>query len=103
MLKRDLIATVIKTFFEELDDVRDGAKTTGSDISAYTGFYTSRFDRERDWFVKAGVPEITTFFADDPIYKLEMLIELMYRDARKLTDAEIQAVMYRKLLNCMRS
>ena len=26
MLARDLIATVIKTFFEELDDVRDGKR-----------------------------------------------------------------------------
>ena len=31
MLSRDLIATVIKTFFEELDDVRDGGKRIGDE------------------------------------------------------------------------
>lgn len=91
MLSRDLIATIIKTFFEELNDVRDGGK-------AYADFYTSYFNRNREWFLQASVPEITTFFADDPIYKLEMLAELMYRDARKLTDAEIQGIMYRKII-----
>ena len=39
-----------------------------------------------------------TFFADDPIYKLEMLTELIYRDARRLTDAGIQAILYRKII-----
>lgn len=97
MLSRDLIATVIKTFFEELDDVRDGGKQNGEE-SLYAGFYTSYFARERDWFIQAPVTEITTFFADDPIYKLEMLTELIYRDARRLTDAEIQGAMYRKII-----
>ena len=38
MLARDLIATVIKTFFEELDDVRDG-KRQMNDESPYAGMY----------------------------------------------------------------
>ena len=97
MLSRDLIATVIKTFFEELDDVRDGGKRNG-DESLYAGFYSSYFARDRDWFIQASVKEITTFFADDPIYKLEMLTELIYWDARRLTDAGIQAILYRKII-----
>lgn len=97
MLSRDLIATVIKTFFEELDDVRDGGSRKEQNIS-YAGFYDSYFHRSREWFLQASVPEITTFLADDPIYKLEMLTELMYRDARRLSDAEIQGIMYRKII-----
>lgn len=97
MLKRDLIATVIKTFFEQLDDVRDGGKPQAQE-SLYAEFYESHFNQERAWFFNSPVAEITTFFADDPIYKLEMLTELLYRDARRLTDAEIQAVMYRKII-----
>lgn len=97
MLSRDLIATVIKTFFEELDNVRDGGKHIENE-SPYADFYISHFNKDRDWFLKSDVSEITTFFADDPIYKLEMLTELLYRDARKLTDAEIQAIMYRKII-----
>ena len=90
MLARDLIAIVIKTFFEELDDVRDG-KRQMNDESPYAGMYASYFNKDRDWFIQADTGEITTFFADDPIYKLEMLTELIYRDARRLTDAGIQA------------
>lgn len=97
MLARDLIATVLKTFFEELDDVRDG-KRQANDESPYTGMYASYFNKDRDWFIRADAKEITTFFADDPIYKLEMLTELIYRDARRLTDAGIQAVLYRKII-----
>lgn len=97
MLARDLIATVIKTFFEELDDVRDGKRQT-SDESPYAGMYASYFNKDRDWFIQADTEEITTFFADDPIYKLEMLTELIYRDARRLADAEIQAILYRKII-----
>lgn len=97
MLSRDLIATVIKTFFEELDDIRDGGRKT-TDESLYAGLYTSYFNKERDWFMQAPVSEITTFFVDDPIYKLEMLTELLYRDTRRLTDAEIQCIMYRKII-----
>lgn len=97
MLSRDLIATVIKTFFEELDDVRDGGKREGKE-SPYAGFYSLYFNKEREWFMQASVSEITTFFADDPIYKLEMLTELLYRDARRLTDAELQGILYRKLV-----
>ena len=95
MLARDLIATVIKTFFEELDDVRDG-KRQMNDESPYAGMYASYFNKDRDWFIQADTEEITTFFADDPIYKLEMLTELIYWDARRLTDAGIQAILYRK-------
>lgn len=97
MLARDLIATVIKTFFEELDDVRDG-KRQMNDESPYAGMYASYFNKDRDWFIQADTEEITTFFADDPIYKLEMLTELIYRDARTLTDAGIQAILYRKII-----
>ena len=97
MLARDLIATVIKTFFEELDDVRDG-KRQMNDESPYAGMYASYFNKDRDWFIQADTEEITTFFADDPIYKLEMLTELIYRDARRLTDAGIQATLYRKII-----
>ena len=97
MLSRDLIATVIKTFFEELDDVRKGGKQSEAG-SVYSGFYVSYFNKEREWFLRSEVSEITVFFADDPIYKLEMLTELLYRDARKLTDAEIQGIMYRKII-----
>lgn len=97
MLSKDLIATVIKTFFEELDNVRDGGKQE-SEASPYAGFYLSYFSREREWFIKADAAEITAFFADDPVYKLEMLTELIYRDARKLTNAEIQGIMYRKII-----
>lgn len=97
MLSKDLIATVIKTFFEELDNVRDGGKQEAG-ASPYAGFYLSYFSREREWFIKADTAEITAFFADDPVYKLEMLTELIYRDARKLTDAEIQGIMYRKII-----
>ena len=97
MLARDLIATVIKTFFEELDDVRDG-KRQMNDESPYAGMYASYFNKDRDWFIQADTEEITTFFADDPIYKLEMLTELIYRDARRLRDAGIQAILYRKII-----
>lgn len=97
MLARDLIATVIKTFYEELDDVREGGRRTET-VSSYAGFYSSYFKREREWFMSAGTAEITVFFADDPIYKLELLTELMYRDARQLEDAEIQGIMYRKII-----
>ena len=97
MLARDLIATVIKTFFEELDDVRDG-KRQMNDESPYAGMYASYFNKDRDWFIQADTEEITTFFADDPIYKLEMLTELIYRDARRLTDAGRQAILYRKII-----
>ena len=97
MLARDLIATVIKTFFEELDDVRDG-KRQMNDESPYAGMYASYFNKDRDWFIQADTEEITTFFADDPIYKLEMLTELIYWDARWLTDAGIQAILYRKII-----
>lgn len=97
MLARDLIATVIKTFFEELDDVRDG-KRQMNDESPYAGMYASYFNKDRDWFIQADTEEITTFFADDPIYKLEMLTELIYRDARRLTYAGIQAILYRKII-----
>ena len=97
MLARDLIATVIKTFFEELDDVRDG-KRQMNDESPYAGMYASYFNKDRDWFIQADTEEITTFFADDPIYKLEMLTEWIYRDARRLTDAGFQAILYRKII-----
>ena len=65
MLARDLIATVIKTFFEELDDVRDG-KRQMNDESPYAGMYASYFNKDRDWFIQADTEEITTFFADEP-------------------------------------
>ena len=97
MLSRDLIATVIKTFFEELDDVRDGGRPEGQE-AAYAGLYTTYFNKERSWFLQVTASEITTFFADDPVYKLEMLTELMYRDASSLTDIEVQRIIYQKVL-----
>lgn len=89
MLSRDLRATVIKTFFEELEDVREGG---------FGHLYVSYFGRDRDWFLQADVKEITTFLIDDPLYKIEMLTELLYRDARTLTDVEIQGILYRKII-----
>lgn len=97
MLSRDLIATVIKTFFQELDDVRDGGKHEVCE-SPYNGFYRLYFDRDRAWFIQASGAEITTFLADDPIHKLEMLAELMYRDAKGLTETRVQGVMFRKII-----
>lgn len=92
MLSRDLIATVVKTFFEELEEVRDGGD------ASYEWFYTTYFQRQRDWFLQASGREITAFLADDPIHKLEMLTELLYRDARSLADADMQRVIYQKVL-----
>lgn len=97
MLAKDLIASVIKTFFEELDDIRDGNRKVQVE-SPYAEMYTSYFVKDRTWFMQADVKEITLFFADDPVYKLEMLVELLFRDARKVADAEIQAAMYRKII-----
>lgn len=97
MLSRDLTASVIKTFFEELGDVRDGRRQENT-AYPYAGLYMPYFHQEREWFVKADVKEITDLLADDPIAKLEMLAELLYRDARCLTDAEVQGVMFRKIL-----
>ena len=97
MLSRDLTASVIKTFFEELGDVRDGRQQENT-AYPYAGLYMPYFHREREWFVNADVKEITDLLADDPIAKLEMLAELLYRDARCLTDAEVQGVMFRKIL-----
>lgn len=96
MLSRELTASVIKTFFEELGDIRDGRRIENSDL--YAGLYFPYFYRERRWFVEAGISEITTLLADDPIRKLEMLTELMYQDARRATSAELQAAMYRKII-----
>ena len=42
MLSRDLIATVIKTFFEELDNVRDGGRREKQGNS-YAGIYAAYF------------------------------------------------------------
>ena len=98
MLARDLIATVIKTFFEELDDVRDGKRQMNDESPLLPECTLLNFNKDRDWFIQADTGEITTFFADDPIYKLEMLTELIYRDARRLTDAGIQAILYRKII-----
>lgn len=97
MLSRDLTATVVKTFFEELDDVRDGGRRD-EEYSPYVPLYTRYLKKEREWFLQVGVEDITVFFADDPIYKLEMLAELMYHDARSVADREIQAAMFRKIM-----
>lgn len=97
MLSRDLIATVIKTFFEELDNVRDGGNQE-VDGSLYAGFYNQYFNKDRDWFLQAPVEDITAFFADDPIQKLLMLLELLFRDARKMTDIDTQWYIYRKII-----
>lgn len=74
-----------------------------NDESPYAGMYASYFNKDRDWFIQADTEEITTFFADDPIYKLEMLTELIYRDARRLTDAGIQATSIGRSSNYTRS
>ncbi|MEG0795942.1 MAG: hypothetical protein RR397_05460 [Odoribacter sp.] len=97
MLARDLVASVIKTFFEELEDVRDGGGQKET-TSPYANMYATHFKKDREWFIKAETTEITTFFVDDPVYKLEMLVELLYRDARQLTDAELQGILYRKII-----
>lgn len=97
MLSRDLIATVVKTFFEELDDVREGGKKMDSE-SLYAGFYSSYFNRDREWVLKIPVSELTCFLADEPIHKLEMLVELMLRDTHSLADANIQRIIYQKVL-----
>lgn len=98
MLSRDLIASVIKTFFEELDDVRDGEKRTGS-APTYAAFYPTYFNRDRDWFIGASLPEITDLFAGDPVYKLEMLAELLYREAQELAEVTMQKRLYRKIID----
>lgn len=97
MLSRELTASVIKTFFGELGDIRDGGRNQDSE-QPFAALYTSYFHRERDWFVGADVTEITAFLADDPIAKLEMLTELMYQDAHRTTNAAIQAAMFRKII-----
>lgn len=97
MLSRDLIATVVKTFFEELGEVRDGGRQI-NDGSLYAGFYSTYFSRDREYFLKAPVAEITAFLADDPIKKLEMLAELLYRDGSSLTNQKMQRVIYQKVL-----
>lgn len=96
MLSRNLIATVRKTFFEELDDRRDGGRKGQG--ARYADLYLSYFKRDRDWFMQAEVREITALFADDPFYKLEMLAELMYRDARTEMNEGERWVIYRKLI-----
>ena len=97
MLSRDLTASVIKTFFEELSDVRDGRRQENV-ANPFAGLYMPYFHQESEWFFKAEVKEITALLADDPIAKLEMLTELLYQDARRLTDAEVQGVMFRKII-----
>ena len=97
MLSRDLFASVIKTFFKELDDVRDGGEQV-NDGRLYARFYPSYFGMERDWFVRKSAEEITVFFADDPIHKLELLTELMYLDAFSLTDRDMQRIIFQKIL-----
>lgn len=97
MISRDLTATVVKTFFVELSDIRDGRRQTNI-VCPFAGLYAAYFYQEREWFFRAKVQEITALFVDDPIDKLEMLVELMYRDVRCLTDAEVQGVMFRKIL-----
>lgn len=97
MLSRDLTATVIKTFFAELGDIRDGRRRENV-ACPFAGLYMPYFHQEREWFIKSEVKEITALLVDDPIAKLEMLVELMYQDARCLTDAEIQGVMFRKII-----
>lgn len=96
MLSRNLIATVIKTFFEELDDRRDGGRK--GQESRYVDLYIHYFKRDREWFIKAEARDITAFFADDPFYKLEMLAELMYRDARTEMNEGERWIIYRKLI-----
>lgn len=97
MLSRDLIATVTKTFFEELDNVRDGGNQE-VEGSLYSGFYNQYFNKDRDWFIQAPVEDITAFWAEDPIQKVEMLLELLFRDARRLKETETQWYMYRKII-----
>lgn len=97
MLSRDLIATVTKTFFEELDNVRDGGNQE-VEGSLYSGFYNQYFNKDRDWFIQAPVEDITAFLAEDPIQKVEMLLELLFRDARRLKETETQWYMYRKII-----
>lgn len=97
MLSRDLIATVTKTFFEELDNVRDGGNQV-VEGSLYAGFYNQYFNKDRDWFIQAPVEDITAFLAEDPIQKVEMLLELLFRDARRLKETETQWYMYRKII-----
>lgn len=95
MLSRDLTASVIKTFFGELGDVRDGRREENSELSL-ARLYVPYFYREKMWFVNAGVPEITALLADDTIRRLEMLTELMYQDV--LTSVELRTTMCRKII-----
>lgn len=95
MLSRDLIASVVRTFFEELNDVRDGGKEKER---RYVRFYMDYFQKESQFFVRGDMPEITAFFVDDPIQKIEMLAELMYRDAGCMPDLDLQCVMYRRII-----
>lgn len=65
----------------------------------YADFYTAYFDKERDWYIEASVSDITALFAGDPVYKLELLAELLYREAQELADVAIQKRLYRKLID----
>lgn len=97
MLSRDLIATVVRTFFEELGDMRDGGSKAETE-KKYAGFYMTYFKQERLFFVQKSMQEVTTFFAGDPIQRIEMLAELMYRDAAFQAEQTMQVLMYKRII-----
>lgn len=99
MLARDLIAQVIRTFYEELDDVRDGGKL-GDMEQRYGDLYMTYFQKDRKFFLRSNMEEIRAFFSEDPdaVYKYEMLAELMYREAGGVSDENLRQVMYSRII-----
>lgn len=99
MLARDLIAQVIRTFYEELDDVRDGGRPGGEE-QRYGDLYITYFQRDRSFFVESSVEEIVAFFSSDPdaVYKYEMLAELMYRESKIVEDESLRQAMFRRMI-----
>ena len=99
MLARDLIAQVIRTFYEELNDVRDGGRL-GDMEQRYGDLYVAYFQRSREFFLNNDIKEIKAFFSEDPdaVYKYDMLAELMYREVKIVSDENLRQPMYLRII-----
>lgn len=95
MLSRDLIASVVKTFFEQLEDIRDGGKRQ---TEAYAVLYQEYFHQNRDWFLEADLEVWMEKLPEEELYRAEMLSELMYRDALEISNQGQQQEVFRKVL-----
>lgn len=96
------VRLVIESFAASIVGLLSGCLTYDfppSGTLKYADFYTAYFDKERDWYIEASVSDITALFAGDPVYKLELLAELLYREAQELADVAIQKRLYRKLID----